>query len=89
MSRDDQFAGFAELLYKEFANSGAVYRNGTVTRRELSKAEVERIIARRAYDLMHHAMTELADCALYGDTVEGNVASIPDMRQLPEETKEI
>lgn len=89
MSEETQFAGFAALLYEELANAAPVYLDGVIRRGQLSRAQCEQIIARRAYDLAYHTLSHTtqgmaADCESISQIAE-TVASIPDMTTWPED----
>lgn len=82
MSRDDQFAGFASRLLQELLDQCAyVAISEWATGGDSFKSE--KLIARRAYDLVRHVAAEITD-----ETKDYLVMieKIPDMRQWPEET---
>ena len=88
MSRDTQFQGFASSLGAEIADTDG-----------WNLADVEKLIARRAYDLVHHAIyCNGIDSAywpghpLYGQASDiyergttQDVSKIPDLTELPRE----
>jgi hypothetical protein len=96
MSRDTQFAKFAELLFDELLTSGRVYID---TSNEYWRDEWKEIIAQRVYDLSQHSvgytLEYLHECGLRtpGSMNLSIQPSIPDMTTLPEvsdpDTKQI
>ena len=70
MSRDNQFAGFAKMLWQELYHE--------IDWQQDSGENAEQIIAQRAYDLVMHAVSET--------TGAKSIDHVPDMRQWPEET---
>lgn len=85
-SRDTQFAGFAKMLLNDIMRSNAV-DIVDVQRfwRDEDIAEVEQIIARRAYDLAHHIIEHVEISAIDMLSIDECVERIPDMDEWPEE----
>lgn len=90
MSRDDRFAGFAEKLERDLHFLAFSMYHDHKTGDEVMLA-YRKMIAQRAYDLVQHtvgySMEYLDEC---GKEISGSLgtrvlASIPDMRQWPEE----
>lgn len=82
MDRDTQFLGFAASLAAEIANTDGWHL-----------ADVEKLIARRAYDLAHHVLRcngidigfwDRRASDLYENEIITDLAGIPDMPELPE-----
>jgi len=96
MSRDERFAGFAELLFNEMKPDLAMLIvdvcRKDVTAIAKTEAILKHTIAQRAYDFMQHvvghSMEYLDECGreIPGSMVTRIAASMPDMRQWPEET---
>ena len=80
-ARDTQFAGFAELLADELRGW------------ELSRPGVKQIIARRAYDLVCHSVSQIT--GQMGDEMEAGTMKpqdcaeyVPDLTEWPEASDE-
>lgn len=71
LARDTQFAGFAELLWRELIEADETTHG----------MEQQRRIARRAYDLVYHAMQTPQSAA----STEEVVRMVPDMTEWPKE----
>jgi len=70
--RDTHFAGFAKLLWEEASNT--------------PMNEIEQLIARRAYDLVVHALNT---CSLEAFEIMGNgVQEVPDLTEWPRSEQE-
>lgn len=83
-SRDTQFAGFAENLYKELAQNVANHAAGpSYESIEAFKQEQYRIIAQRAYDLATHIYEHTLG-AITRDPELG-LRNVPDLTTWPEE----
>jgi hypothetical protein len=88
-ARDTQFQGFAKLLVGELFNDDVLGDYGFIGGREryadldydLNICEL--LIARRAYDLVNHAIGEFIPRS--EDSSEEYVKRIPDMTELPKE----
>lgn len=84
--RDTQFKGFAEKLYQEIQAMACSYRTAP-SPQELKRRECE-ITARRAYDLVQHAIVHSGileqDWRL---TTEAVMNAIPDLTELPKESE--
>lgn len=83
MSRDTQFAGFVQMLFNEMKPDLAMLivdigRKDTATILK-TEAIIKQDLARRAYDLVKHAVSETT-----GST---DISHVPDMTTWPEETK--
>lgn len=76
MSRDTQFQGFAKLLTDELVQQTPLGISD----------EVEKIIARRAYDLVEHTLEHAETIAFDRLSIDEHVERlIPDMTKLPKE----
>jgi hypothetical protein len=77
VSRDDQFAGFAERLERDlhFLAFGMYHNHHTGDEVMLA---YRKMIAQRAYDFAQHVAGETTGSA--------NISHVPDMHQWPEET---
>jgi hypothetical protein len=90
-ARDEQFKGFAGMLAKELRDQGLLDIGNTTKPLtdppiDLEYEKIKHIIARRAYDLVDHAIgsmepIDLQCCESYVEVVQG----IPDMTELPKE----
>jgi hypothetical protein len=76
VSKDTQFAGFAELLLEELLNK----RDGMIDTSDWWKEQAKVTIARRVYDLACHVSTQTLLIA------HGDMSKIPDMTTWTEET---
>lgn len=77
-TRDTQFAGFAELLWKELIATDA----------ERYGDQQRELIAQRAYDLVKHTTSYIGDCvANVFASVDEVVGMIPDLVEWPEQEK--
>lgn len=87
-ARNEQFAGFAFRLLQELLNQGAyVAISEWATSGDRFKSE--QLIARRAYDLVYHALDIAETEHRYGSpTIEEVLRNVPDMAELPEEQKQ-
>jgi hypothetical protein len=80
-ARDTQFAGFASLVVEDLRLHGG-FPMRPVNRSEV-RPLIERIIARRAYDLVKHTLLA-TDCPdRFG--IEGAMREIPDLTHWPDE----
>lgn len=79
--RDTQFVGFAKLLVEELlqADTSEIHTgdDGTLSR------TWETLIARRAYDLVTHAVLSIGPADLDRLTTDECVQSVPDLAKLP------
>ncbi len=88
IERDTQFAGFAKLLWEEDLEI-ALGLVGLEIKNKNFHAHIQKIIARRAYDLavyvihMHTAIERLGMVLTPADVLR----EMPDMIECPEETK--
>jgi hypothetical protein len=98
--RDSHFAGFARLLIPELdAQVGAVttwaMEQGVDDEQKIAQELAARwrlLLARRAYDLVEHALKEAEERDLFADDLYGRfrlstgakISEIPDMGALPD-----
>ena len=75
MSRDTQFAGFADALVEELTDSN---QETNFDSTEKFIANWKQIVARRAYSFAYHVLST-AEVDLCGATPGQLIASIPDM----------
>ena len=73
LSRDTQFQGFASSLGAEIADTDG-----------WNLADVEKLIARRAYDLVLHATWNIAPRDLERLWMKEVAAKVPDLPDLPD-----
>ena len=86
--RDTHFAGFARLLWDEFENLGHRLPLDFNFTPDNWTREVQKIIARRAYDLMAHAIEYIKPEVYEGHSATWESAGdIPDMTTWPESEK--
>ena len=88
--RDTQFQGWAKLLLDELLGDWEFGYIDVSRRREPQEcAEMETIMARRAYDLVEHVIGNIVPDDLLERTDKKSIAevacSIPDMTQWPKE----
>lgn len=91
-NRDDQFVGWAKVVYEKLARNVLLSDKGMDI--EAFKREQEAILARAGYDLVQHALycDGLAPSAwghasaLYEREITTHANAIPDLSTLPEET---
>ena len=89
-ARDTQFAGFAKLVVEDLRLHGG-FPMRPVNRSEV-RPLIERIIARRAYDLAYHVMSETT-VGMAAENEGGelsrqeNIDAIPDLTHWPEEVQ--
>jgi hypothetical protein len=76
--RDTQFAGFAAALGAEIANTDG-----------WNLADVEKLIARRAYDLVDHVVCWIdpLDFMSHENPLEYIINAMPDLTELPKEQR--
>jgi hypothetical protein len=96
-NRDTQFAGFAKLLWDELinANGGGYIDVNTDFDDGIDPTDYRGIIARRAYDIVKHAIIELScqgaldfrdpDFDKYEYRAGEMVEIIPDMTEYPQD----
>ncbi len=82
-TRDTKFQCFANSLWEELCrNFGSWYEFDN----DNTHNESRDIIARRAYDLLEHAIGEIDTRDLDSLDMHEFIARIPDMTELPKET---
>ncbi len=89
--RDTHFAGFADLLYAEMDTIAQNLYNPNFITPGMQR-EIATIIARRAYDLVRHAIDSVAG-GIYTQSYVGmgedaDIADVPDMTQWPDSSHE-
>lgn len=84
MNREDQFAGFAQLLFDDLLAISGVYID---TLRDDWREEWKQMLAQRAYDLVSHTFYNTGPMMLDCYSHEEQIAAIPDMTAWPEETR--
>lgn len=85
--RDIHFANFARLLWEEMAQWQEPMQSTTHLRCDLKREQsdaIERLIARRAYDLVLHTANCMDSAWLDRLDMEEIPARIPDMTAFPE-----
>jgi len=87
--RDTQFAGFAKLLWEELLElRGRGYIDvANDMMDEEWNAEYRQIIARRAYDLVGHALENIDPNDLDRLSPDERVLKMPDLTEWPEEVQ--
>lgn len=83
--RDTQFAGFARLLYDELARNVLATSYTSWSDFEAFKQEQSQIIARRAYDLVNHVLSN--EKLQWYPIEEISMRDIPDLKEWPKESE--
>lgn len=80
--RDTHFAGFAQVLLQEMFE-GRSYIDFSKFDEDVCE-QYQLLFARRAYDLVHHAMWNIASIDLERLSMDECTHKIPDLSALPE-----
>lgn len=80
--RERKFIGFAALLAEEINGFASLFGGD-----EDLQHDIERIVTRRAYDLVSHVLNNTGPYMIECLTHEEQIAEIPDMTAWPEEGK--
>jgi len=86
--RDTHFQGFAKRLNEDINTLACSYTAGTFPGHETLQARIETIVARRAYDLVRHAIESIGPYDLDCLSTDECVMRVPDLPDLPAKSRQ-